>query len=167
MRAFRTVLILGSLVAGALPAHAAGTVEVAFVAPASYTDGGNDLTNAEANRDKIAAYLQQLGKQQLASGEVLKIDVLDIDIAGTVLPSRRAARDLRIARGGADFPRIKMRYTLLADGKTLQSGEETVADMNYLRHQPGDRADDPLGHEKRMLADWFKARFVEHRPAAG
>ena len=168
MRTLRSALILGGLFATAMSAHAAGAVEVAFIAPASYTDGGNDLANAEENRNKIAAWLQQLGQQQLPSGEVLKIDVLDIDIAGTLLPSRRATGQLvRVARGNADYPRIKLRYTLLSGDKTLQRGEETVADMNYLRHQPEDRADDPLGHEKRMLAGWFKARFTEHRPAAG
>jgi hypothetical protein len=167
MRALRIALILTGLCLAAGPALAAGDVEVSFIAPASYTDGGNDLANAEENRDKIAAYLKQLG-QQLRSGEVLKIDVLDIDIAGTLLPSRRATGQLvRVARGNADYPRIKVRYTLQSDGKTLQRGEETVADMNYLRHQPTERADDPLGHEKRMLAGWFKTRFVEHRPAAG
>ena len=81
MRAFRIIWILGSLVAGALPAHAAGIVEVAFVTPAGYTDGGNDLANAEANRNKIAAYLQQLGQRQLASGET------DIGIVPVAVPS--------------------------------------------------------------------------------
>ncbi|MGH8796954.1 MAG: DUF3016 domain-containing protein, partial [Caldimonas sp.] len=78
MRALRISLMLSGLLLAAGPAAAAGVVEVSFIAPASYIDGGNDLANAEENRNKIAAYLQQLG-QQLPSGEVLKIDVLDID----------------------------------------------------------------------------------------
>lgn len=168
MRAFRLALTSACLAAAAWPVYAAGTVEVTLVAPASYIDAGNDPADAEANRNTLAAYLRELGQRYLKPEEVLKIEILDLDIAGTLRPAPRVGSgQVRIARGGADWPRIKMRYTLLADGKTVQSGEETVADMNYLRRAPGYRGDDPLGHEKRMLADWFKARFVEHKPAAG
>lgn len=168
MGAFRSALILGCLAAAAWPVYAAGTVEVSFVAPAYYTDAGNDPADAERNRNTLATYLQELGQRHLQDGEVLKIEVLDLDIAGTLRPAPRIGSGyVRIARGGADWPRIKMRYTLLSGGKAAQSGEETLGDLNYLRRSPGYRADDPLGHEKRMLADWFTARFVEHKPAAG
>jgi hypothetical protein len=37
--------------------------------------------------------------------------------------------------------------------------------MAYLRRVFEPRyASDPLQYEKRMLDNWFKARFVEHRP---
>jgi hypothetical protein len=62
------------------------------------------------------------------------------------------------------WPRIKLRYVLLQDGDSLMSAEETIADHDYLRRPPGRFASDPLGYEKAMLDDWFRLRFVEHRP---
>lgn len=166
MRFDRPVLIsICVLAASALPAYAAGSVEIAFIAPASYTDAGKGLVDAKRNEDTLGRFLQGLGERYLGPDQVLKIDVLDVDLAGTVRPSRRGFDDIRIARGGADWPRIKMRYSLLDGGKVVQNGEETVADLNYLRRSADYRDSDPLRHEKRMLADWFKARFVDHKPA--
>lgn len=168
MRFVRSKLIvLCFIAAGAVPAHAAGSVEVAFVAEGSYTDAGKDPGDAKVNEATLAQFLQGLGARYLGAGQVLKIEVLDIDLAGTVRPSRRAIGDLRIARGGADVPRIKMRYTLVAGDKVVDSGEETVAGLNYLREPPDYGITDPLRHEKRMLYGWFKARFIDHKPTAG
>lgn len=160
-----TLISLCMFGASALPAHAAGSVEVSFVAPGSFADAGRDLADKQRNEDTLARYLQGLGARYLATDQVLKIDVLDVDLAGFVRPSRRTGEELRIARGGADWPRIKMRFSLLEGGKVIQNGEETVADMNYLRRSVDIRDSDPLRYEKRMLGDWFKARFVEHKPA--
>jgi hypothetical protein len=152
---------------GAGTAHAAGTVQVDFVAPDRYSDAGTSRADEEPNRDTLARYLQDLGERYLPDGDVLQISVLDIDLAGHVRPARRGTVDIRVVRGGADWPRIKLRYTLRAGDKVLQSAEETVADLDYLSHRTDYAARDPLRYEKRMLADWFRARFVEHRPAAG
>lgn len=163
----RSTLISLCFLAGAVPAYGAGSVEVSFVAAAGYTDAGKDPADARVNEATLAHFLQGLGERHLAPDQVLKIDVLDIDLAGTVRPSRRANGDLRIARGGADVPRITMRYSLVVGGKVVESGEETVADLNYLRSSPDYGIADPLRHEKRMLYGWFKARFIDHKPPAG
>jgi hypothetical protein len=168
MRTLRFVFAIGCGLAVAASAQAAGKVEVAFAAPFSYTDLGRDVSDAEANRQQLSAWLQDLGRRHLQANEVLQIEVLDARLAGNLRPAPATPTgQVRIARGGADYPRIKLRYTLLADGKPVQRGEETVADLNYLRDSPAKRIDDPLAHEKRMLARWFKARFVEHQPATG
>ena len=164
MKLNRLTFTLGLMVAGAA---SAGTVQVDFIVPTSYADAGRTLAEAQANRDTLGRYLQSLGGRYLAAGEALKIDVLDIDLAGTVRPFRRANGDLRITRGSADYPRIKLRYSFVSGDKVVSSGEETVSDLNYLGHTANYANEDPLRFEKRMLADWFKARFVEHRAAAG
>ncbi|TMH03472.1 MAG: DUF3016 domain-containing protein [Betaproteobacteria bacterium] len=41
---------------------------------------------------------------------------------------------------------------------------ETIADMAYLRRIDREYSSVSLPYEKRMLDEWFKARFVEHRP---
>ena len=166
MEFHRSALMIASLLAAtALPAHSAGAVEVSFIEPARYSDAGKDPVDEQRNEEMLARYLQTLGERYLAPAQTLKVDVLDVDLAGTMKPFRRSVEDVRIVRGSADFPRIKVRYSLVEGGKVVQNGEETVTDLNYLRHGADYRDSDPLRYEKRMLSDWFKTRFVELKPA--
>jgi len=170
LRTNRMVMVAAALAAMcALPAHAAGVVEVSFLAdPHQYSDPGRDPTDAERNEQILARHLQALGARWLPDGQQLKIDVLDLNLAGELRPARRAAVDqVRIARGGADVPQIKVRYTLSEGGRVLMSGEETVSDLDYLRHGTDIGLWEPLRNEKRMLDSWFKARIVDRKPPAG
>ena len=65
---------------------------------------------------------------------------------------------MRIQRGGADWPRIRLRYTLERDGRKEPSREEVVSDMNY-QWRPLPSSAEALGYEKRMLEQWFRSRF--------
>ena len=167
MQFARTTLSLLALAGAALSVHAAGTVEVSFVEPSRYSDAGRDPVESRRNEDTLARYLEELGARYLAAGQVLKIDVLDLDLAGTVRPARRAAGDIRIVRGGADAPHIRVRYSLTADGQVVKSAEETVTDLNYFGHANDYAKTDPLRIEKLMLDDWFKSRFVAAKALAG
>jgi len=167
MRFIRTTVALLALSGTALSAHAAGAVEVSFVEPARYSDAGRDPVESRRNEDTLARYLEGLGERYLAAGQTLKIDVLDLDLAGTVRPSRRGTGDIRIVRGGADAPHIRVRYSLAAGGQVVKSAEEVVTDLNYLGHAAGQTTGDPLRLEKRMLDDWFKARFGASKALAG
>jgi hypothetical protein len=81
--------------------------------------------------------------------------VLDLDLAGRLEPSRRGARDLRILRGGADWPRMKLHYTIEAGGKVVNSGDATLQDMNYQFNSNRLSDSDPLRYEKHMIDAWF------------
>jgi hypothetical protein len=133
------------------------TVEVTFVEQDKFSDAGFAQHEREANLKVLAAHLQQLGQRSLLAGQTLKVTVTDVDLAGRVVPG--SVRDLRVLNGGADWPRIELRYTLQAGSQTLTSGEERVSDMNYLMHASYPRVGEPLAHEKRMLDTWFAARF--------
>ena len=135
-----------------MSAHAAGTVEVSFVEPARYSDAGRDPVESRRNEDTLARYLEGLGERYLAAGQTLKIDVLDLDLAGTVRPSRRGTGDIRIVRGGADAPHIRVRYSLAAGGQVVKSAEEVITDLNYLGH--ADRPD----HRRSVAAREADAR---------
>ena len=167
MRFARTTLSLLAMAGAALSVHAAGTVEVSLVEPTRYSDAGRDPVESRRNEDTLVRHLEGLGERYLAAGQVLKIDVLDVDLAGTVRPARRSAGDIRIVRGGADAPHIRVRYSLTVGGQVVQSAEETVTDLNYLVHVSDYSTVDPLRIEKRMLDDWFKARFVAAKALAG
>ena len=151
---------------GAVPAQAA--VNVSFDNPAGYTDAGlryGARTAAdEPTMRAIRAHLEQLGQHYLRPNQVLKVGVLDIDLAGRFEPWHRRAYDVRIMRD-VTWPRMKLRYVLNQDGKVLAQGEETIRDMNYLTRSDLRYADGTLRYEKAMLDNWFRDRFVKGRTA--
>jgi len=141
-------------------AVAAGTVEVTYIKPQTFADAGQWARDVAATQAKLTKYLQSLGENYLPDGQSLSIEVIDIDRAGWQRHFRRQVDDIRVIRNGADWPRIKLRYALAANGQVMKSGEETLADLDYMGHFSVYNADDPLRYEKRMLSDWFKTRFV-------
>ena len=82
--------------------------------------------------------------------------MLDIDLAGRLIPSARLGRDLRILRGQADWPRIELRYSLEQAGQVIKSGEAQLSDMSYLNHTTRYFDSEPLRYEKQMIDDWFE-----------
>ena len=145
-----------SAAAAGLEAHAAGSVEVQWLKPADYSDAGRSSVDRERVMRSLGDHLQTLGKQ-LPDGQVLRLEVTDIDLAGEVQPF--GWHDLRVLRGRADWPRMSLRYTLTADGRTLKSGDARLNDMGYLFGGSLGKRQDDLGHEKRMLDQWFKTEF--------
>ncbi len=141
---------------GALPqARAAGLVEVQWSGSASYRDAGRSAADRERVMQTLGAHFRQLGRL-LPSGQTLKLEVTDLDLAGEI--EAVAWHQLRVLRGRADWPQLSLRYTLSAGGSTLKSGEARLSDMNYLSSA---RQDD-LGYEKRMVEQWFRAEFAPH-----
>jgi hypothetical protein len=143
----------------------AGTVTVAFLHPQTYSDTGTTSSDRDRHLQTLAQHLQGLGARLLPPDQVLKLEVLDVDLAGTVQHFYRSGQDVRVMNGRADWPRIQLRYTLGGnDGAVLRSGEETVADMNYLGPGTlGRSAGEALAYEKQMLEKWFQLRWVEGR----
>jgi len=149
-------LSLAFVAAGAVQA---GTVNVSYAQNTQFTDAGTTPWDRDTTMHQLQGHLQTLGQRYLPADRTLDIEVLDVDLAGETRPGARL-RDLRVARGGADWPRITLRYTLHANGQALRSAQETISDMNYLRHLPSNYDQGSLGPEKRMLDEWFKQRFV-------
>ncbi|MGE0447395.1 MAG: DUF3016 domain-containing protein [Vicinamibacterales bacterium] len=161
----RAILLLAlPLLAAALPARAA--VDVTFAEPARYSDArlnGNVRPGAdESVLKQLRAHLEALGARYLRDGQVLKVEVLDIDLAGRYEPWRATAYDVRFLRD-VTWPRIKLRYALESGGAAVAQGEETLADLGYLSHPEVRLASDRLGYEKRMLDEWFRARFAAQK----
>jgi hypothetical protein len=147
----------------AMPADAA--VTVAFVDPNFFTDADDSTGNSTRPLLEIKRHLERLGDRYLQPKDSLTIEVLNVDLAGRRQTLRSMTSDVRFVSGDADWPRIELRYTLRGDSGMSKPVQETIVDMAYLRRvfEPG-YASDPLQYEKRMLDNWFKARFVEHQP---
>jgi len=167
MRQFTRALLLSCISAVAATTAAAGSVNVSLVNAPGFADAGTTRRDKQDNLQALSAHLQTLGQRHLPADQTLKVELLDVDLAGTVRPSRRAGPELRIIKGAADWPRMSLRYTLESNGRALSSGEESLADMNYRFGATRVHSNDPLYHEKRMLDAWFKARFVDGRAAGG
>jgi len=148
---------------GASSMATAGQVEVVFVDPASYTDIGSASWDDNANMRELDRYLRWLGQRWLAADQSLKVEVLEVDLAGAMRPGPTGQPELRILAGDADFPRMRLRYTLSGTG-VQRSGDERLADLNYTRGLANRGDSQALFYEKRMLYAWFKARFVAGRP---
>ncbi len=80
--------------------------------------------------------------------------MLDVNLAGEIEPY--GWHQVRVLRGRADWPQMKLRYALLAESRSLKSGEALLADMHY---RLGDSSAE-LGIEKRMLDLWFKGAIT-------
>jgi hypothetical protein len=153
----RSTLILIATLASA--AATAGTVEVRFIEPDKFADARDGVHSREDVLKTLEERLKQLGAKKLPASQTLQVEVLDIDLAGDAFP-RVALRDTRVLRGRADWPRMHLRYTLREGDKVIKSGEDRIADMNYLMGSLRLNQDSPLPYEKRMLDNWFDERIV-------
>jgi hypothetical protein len=154
-----SITFAAGLAVAAVAAHAAGTAQVSFVQPDKFADAGNARRDHDANLRALASHIEALAARHLGDGQKLSVEVLDVDLAGEMRFSRRLNDNIRVLKGGADWPRIKLRYTLESAGQAPRSGEQTIADMSYLQRLNRYPSDTQLRYEKRMLDDWFAAQF--------
>jgi hypothetical protein len=139
---------------------------VSFVNAGNYWDSGTSIWDQSDNLKMLATHLQKLGQHWLPPGQVLKVEVLQVDLAGTVRPLR-GRNAVRVITGNADSPKMQVRYVLQAGGITLASGEEWVTDLDYTHGMVNPYHSESLYYEKRMLDKWFKKRFVDSQAAPG
>jgi hypothetical protein len=154
------VMAVACLIAAVAPAFA-GVVEVNFVDADDFTDAaGVDGSNA-AILGEIGAHLVDLGQRYLPPAQVLKVDVLDIDLAG--YQDEKLGPNLRLV--SPDYPpRIKLRFILEESGQILLQGEDKLTDPDYMRVLARPPSPDQLRFERPMLTRWFESRFVQRAP---
>ena len=156
----RSIIVPFILALSAAAAQAAGTVQVSYVQPEKFADAANSRHEIDNTLRLLTGHFEALARRHLADGQKLSIEVLDIDLAGEVRHSRRFLQDVRVLKGGADWPRIKLRYTLESAGQVSRGDEQVVSDMAYLQRISRYPESEALHFEKRMLDDWFVARFA-------
>jgi hypothetical protein len=157
----RQLAIAGACLLSAGTALAGVTVN--YVQPDKFTDMPFASWDREDVLKQVTEHFQKLGRQ-LPPDQNLTIDVLDLDLAGTIYPGSRSGREIRIMKGGADWPRMQLRYSLEERGAVVASGEAKLSDMMYQQKYNRYPASEPLRYEKRMMDEWFdKTILQKHR----
>jgi len=156
---FRHATLAAALLAASAGASAAPLATVTFANPNNFSDVPHSSWEREEIFKELGDHFRKLAAK-LPAGQELTVEVLDLDLAGHVYPARYSAKDLRVLKGAADWPHIKMRYTITEGGKVVRQGEENLSDMSYLQRHNRYRDDETLRYEKRMLDDWFKQRIA-------
>jgi len=151
-------ILLGAVATAAAPCYA--TTVVTFTDPDRYTDVANERWETQSTLDALGDHIRKLGEKYIAPNDTLRVEVLDIDLAGWPKWAGRGPNQVRVARGGADFPSMRVRYTLESGGRT-KTREETISDPAYLNHGSRIRSSEPFYYEKRMLDDWFRSTFAQ------
>lgn len=94
---------------------------------------------------------------RLPEGQILKIDVTDVDLAGDT--NAGGINRLRIVKE-IYFPRMDFSYQLFsADGTVMKEDKVELKDMNFMNSSNLRYSNKTLGHEKKLLDDWFYADF--------
>lgn len=132
---------------------ASAAVTVTYVNTEKMTDVPRFETDRKSMEINFREFFEELATK-LPTGQDLKVEILDIDLAGDVFP-RVSIRDVRVTKGSYDFPRIHLRYSIEQDGKVLRSGERELADRNY-QLSVNTYRNEMYNYEKQMLSEWFK-----------
>lgn len=149
----QTLALAGLLALAAGGASAATTVN--YIQPDKFSDVPFTTWEREDTLKQLTDHFNKLG-ESLPPGQDLRVDVLDVDLAGRDIPSARNGRDLRIMTGRADWPRMTLRYAVEQGGQVIKSGESQIQDMDYQNHLNRYFDSDPFRYEKQMLDDWFE-----------
>lgn len=150
--------IAAALLLAAAGAASAAAVTVKYQAPEQFMDVPDWEKDRVQLLKELTAHFEKLG-QRLPADQQLLVTVTDLDLAGRVEPRRRSMHDIRILRGGADWPTMEFQYSLEQDGKVLASGSERLSNMMYMESLNRYQDSDTLRYEKPMLDEWFRKTF--------
>ncbi|MCK6429687.1 MAG: DUF3016 domain-containing protein, partial [Burkholderiaceae bacterium] len=103
MRWLSILAAAAALSLGTASASAQPVVEVVFVNPERYADASPsrylvDERERDAALAELREHLRSLGAKHLKDGDRLRIEVLDVDLAGILELSRSGQRDVRVMR---------------------------------------------------------------------
>ena len=159
-KVFFQKLTLSALLALAAGAACAADVTVTYIQPEKFSDIPTGGEREETLRN-LTAHFVKLGAK-LPAGQHLRIDVLDIDMAGSEQPAR-GRTDMRVTTKG-EWPRMNLTYSLESNGQVLSSGDAELRDTSFLDRPNRYMDHDTSRFEKKMIDTWFEKTIV---PAAG
>ena len=160
LRAFCLSAVLALPMLGAAALAAAADVTVTYVSPEDFRD--REFRSQHSRAAALAEFdgeFQKLAGRYLPAGQELKIEVLDIDLAGEFEPWNFDLRDVRVMRDTTP-PRIRLRYRLTEAGRVLKQDEVRLGDLNYLSDPGARNSSARFAYDKRLLEVWFRKTFA-------
>ena len=151
-------LAIGMLAAGSV--QALGRAEVRYIEPERFTDAGFGIMERDRTQGLLTRQIERLA-QQLPDGQVLKVEVTDVDLAGEI--DWLSPQRLRVMGQLPDAPQLSLRFELTQDGQVVARGEDRLRDLGYLHRRAGLDGRAALPYESRMLSEWFQTRFSVER----
>lgn len=130
-------------------------VDVTFVHPEKFTDLPSVAWERQQALDDIADHFKDLAAS-LPPGQDIKVEVLDVDLAGRERLTRFSNDPVRIRRGRGDWPRLRLHYALTQHGTLLKSGDALLVDNSYMDHINMYPDDERLRFEKQMIDAWWE-----------
>lgn len=149
-----TTALAAVVLAASSAVSAAPTVTYADTARMS--DVPRDEAGRELMEERLLEHLATLASR-LPAGQELKVEILDIDLAGEVFP-RVAIQNVRVLRGHGDPPRMHLRYTVEQEGRVVSNGERRLVNHGY-QSSFNRYSNEMFAHEKQLLDNWFRDEF--------
>ncbi|HEY4370381.1 MAG TPA: DUF3016 domain-containing protein [Burkholderiales bacterium] len=161
---FRLLLSVAAL-AWSTAASAAvdpAAVMVQDVHPEKFTDVGSAFNGGTVvDMDYVQAlnrHLQKRAAKALGPGQLLQVEISDIDMAGEFEGWHHYASNVRFVRDVYP-PRIDLHFILMgADGAVVKDGERKLRDIGFADNVAPYR-DDPLRYEKALIDAWVEHEF--------
>lgn len=152
MKNMLRMLAVSSVLALAAGAASAEVV-VTYVQPERFSDLPMDQGERERLLNQLTTHFNKLGAQ-LPAGQVLRIAVDDIDLAGRTVRTNGVPA-MQTQRSAVDWPSINLRFEVESDGNIVRGGAVQLRDMAYLGNAKRYSSGDPLRFEKHMIDEWF------------
>lgn len=128
--------------------------QVNWVEPANYTDvksAAGYQKQHEAHVFKhLGKHFNKMARMTLPEGVTLKVNVVDLDLAGYVYPL--SVRQL----SESEEPKIKFEYQVLNGDQVIKSELVELKDPRYLSKIKMGKINEAYRFEKRMITEWFK-----------
>jgi len=145
-----------------VPATKAATSEIKWTNPDDYRDIYPGEEHRKHFRERTFKALEKhfsILAKQLPQGQMLKVEVTDIDLAGDV--HHGGIRQIRLVKE-IYFPKMKFSYQVVdVKNNELSAGQVDLKDMSFMMGSNLKYRNDSLGYEKKMLDNWFKKAFLK------
>jgi hypothetical protein len=142
-------------------ASASAAATVSYVNPDKMTDVPRDKSDRQWMETTLLEHFNKLAAK-LPAGQDLKVEILDIDLAGEVFP-RVPVQNVRVYKDRNDRVQIHLRFSIEQDGKVVRSGERQLTDAGYLMDRNHYTTNEIYSYEKQLLDDWFRKEVIAAR----
>jgi hypothetical protein len=141
----------------------AADITINFQEADRFTDASENIGGGSSDYvlDALRDYLKEEAPRHLAIGQKLAVTFTDIDLAGDIPPSARAAtQDVRVVRA-IHIPRQTFNFSVTdASGAVVKEGSRTLSNMNFQADAINPRSrSEPFFYDKQLLNQWLRDEF--------